>query len=245
MKRAIRDVYDALAEPYAQLRKEGNELAFYKDLLEKPYLYKLLGGVRGKRVLDLGCGTGVHARELTKRGAIVTGIDNSEPSLALARLDSPDLTFVFGDVEKLPFKNSSFDVLLSAMVLGHLPRWDRVLGEVHRVLKRKGIFVFSSYNPFKEVQVKRVHAGEAFRVIEDYFTERTIASEWENGDDSFTITHHHKTYATIIKALIASGFRIVDYEDCKPPKRARTRYPNEYAKTSAMPNFSVWKLVKA
>ncbi|MBT7902783.1 class I SAM-dependent methyltransferase [Candidatus Woesearchaeota archaeon] len=244
MKSQIKKAYDGLAKHYHKLRKEDSSVKFYKEILETPFLLKLVGDVKNKNVLDLGCGPGIHAKILTKKGAKVIGIDNSKESIKLAKTESPKSTFIVGDIEKLQFKSREFDVVFSAMVLGHFKNWTKILNEVNRVLKKDGIFVFSIYNPFKEVLTKVAWEGKEFRIVKNYFDERLIYSEWKNEKKSFTVSHHHKTYATIIKFIMKHGFELVDYEDCKPPKSAEQKYLNKYGETMDLPNFCVWKLKK-
>jgi ubiquinone/menaquinone biosynthesis C-methylase UbiE len=244
MKVQNKKAYNELAGKYLQLRKEETSVKFYKELLETPYLFKMVGDVKGKKILDLGCGPGFHANLLFKKGAKVTGIDNSEESINHAKKESPESKFFIGDIEKLPFPSASFDIVFSAMVIGHMTKWDKIFYEVKRVLKKGGIFVFSNYNPFKEVIIKKEWKGREFNVIENYFDEREIYGQWKDGEKSFTVSHHHKTYGTIIKIILKNGFEILDYEDCKPPKSAKKIYPKKYEETINVPNFSVWKVRK-
>jgi len=244
MKIQVKQAYDGLAEHYLKLRKEDTSVKFYKEILETPYLLKLLGNVKNKEILDLGCGPGVHAKILTKKGAKVTGIDNSSASINLAKIESPGSKFLVGDIEKLPFNSNEFDVVFSAMVIGHLKGWNKLFNEVNRVLKKDGIFVFSIYNPFKEVVIKKEWEGKEFRVIENYFDEKLIYDDWKAENKKFKVSHHHKTYGTIIKTLVKHGFELIDYEDCKPPKSAKKKYPEKYDETINIPNFCVWKLKK-
>lgn len=207
-KLKIKKVYNQLSKDFLKRRKKDSSDKFYKELLETPFLLKLLGDIRNKKVLDLGCGPGVHARILTKKGAHVTGIDYSKQAIILAKLESPQSRFHLGDVENLPLKSMQFDVVLSAMVLGHLSSWNMVLKEVHRVLKKDGIFVFSIFNPFREVISKQTWKGKTFKIIDHYFKERTYYNSWMNKGKKYEISHHHKTYATIIKVLIKHGFEL-------------------------------------
>ncbi|MFH1211923.1 MAG: class I SAM-dependent methyltransferase [Candidatus Woesearchaeota archaeon] len=239
MKKEIKKAYNKLAGEYYELRKKDSKVRFYKEMLETPFLMKLAGVVKSKKILDLGCGPGVHARMLTKMGAKVTGIDNSIASISIARKESPQSEFFVGDIEKLPFASGRFDIVFSAMVIGHLKNWDKTFGEVNRVLRKNGIFVFSVYSPFKEVLSKKKWKGKEFRIIERYFDERLIYDNWEKGDKKYRVSHHHKTYGTIIKTIIRNGFEIVDYEDCKPPKSAKQKYLKAYEETMNIPNFCV------
>ncbi len=75
-----------------------------------------------RRVLDVGCGEGILARELRSRAAHVVGIDSHEPSIERARSSATEdsgLAFAVGDVLSHPFEPESFDAVVSIAALHH------------------------------------------------------------------------------------------------------------------------------
>lgn len=98
----------------------------------------------GERVLDTGCGEGVLAVMLAKRGALVTACDISEPNVERARAYAKEagveVTFLVADSEHLPFTDDSFDVVVSSHVLEHLPDFDKGLRELVRIGKERVVF---------------------------------------------------------------------------------------------------------
>jgi SAM-dependent methyltransferase len=107
--------------------------------------FSQLGDVRGRRVLDLGCGHGMAAIVLARRGAQVTGFELSEGYLAEARLrarvNGAEVCWVQGDAHRLPFADGSFDLLWGNAVLHHL-RLDDAAREVRRVVRPGGKAIF-------------------------------------------------------------------------------------------------------
>lgn len=107
--------------------------------------FSKLGDVAGKRVLDYGCGHGMAAIVLARRGAIVTGFDLSADYVAeahwRAQANEASVNFVQADAHALPFADGSFDAIWGNAVLHHL-NLDVAVGEIRRVLKPGGVAVF-------------------------------------------------------------------------------------------------------
>ena len=111
------------------------------------YAYHLLGEVRGKTVLDYGCGSGDNSVLIANRGAKVIGVDISPELIELAekRLEVHGLNkmaeFRVGSAHELPLEDESIDVVFGMAILHHL---DLSLSakEVFRVLKKGGRAIF-------------------------------------------------------------------------------------------------------
>lgn len=89
-------------------------------------------------IIDIGCGTGLASGPLIENGYHVTGVDPSEPMLAVARERYPEAKWVRGTAEALPVDAASFDVAISAQALHHADA-RTALAEIKRVLRPGGI----------------------------------------------------------------------------------------------------------
>jgi ubiquinone/menaquinone biosynthesis C-methylase UbiE len=96
--------------------------------------------VGDERVLDAGCGNGLHLAELTRRAhrGEVCGMDLSNGMLTAARARS-DAALLVGDAQRLPFVDASFDCVLAMHMLYHVPDRDLAIAEFRRVLRRDGV----------------------------------------------------------------------------------------------------------
>ena len=78
-------------------------------------------GIRGRRVLEVACGTGSHSKILVERGYEVTGVDISDVQIERARGLVPDATFIRADAAQLHFPPGSFDASVCLYALIHMP----------------------------------------------------------------------------------------------------------------------------
>jgi SAM-dependent methyltransferase len=111
--------------------------------------------VAGSELLEIGCGRGGGAAYVARRldARRVVAVDLSPRAVALCRrrFAHPRLSFEVGDAERLPFGDASFDVVLnveSSHCYGH---FDAFLGQVRRVLRPDGHFVYADFRPRQEV----------------------------------------------------------------------------------------------
>jgi 2-polyprenyl-6-hydroxyphenyl methylase/3-demethylubiquinone-9 3-methyltransferase len=108
----------------------------------------IVGDWNGLKVLDLGCAGGFMTEALAERGAEPMGIDPSQGAIAAARAHAAgeglSIPYHTGVGEALPFAEDSFDAVVCVDVLEHVTSLPEVLGEVARVLKPGGWFLFDT-----------------------------------------------------------------------------------------------------
>ncbi|OIO28501.1 hypothetical protein COX86_00445 [Candidatus Micrarchaeota archaeon CG_4_10_14_0_2_um_filter_60_11] len=120
--------------------------------LENEFIGEMFGGVRGKSVLDVATGTGRISVYLAKKGAKVTALDLTPEMMAKAkgkaRRERVKIRFVEGNALRLPFRDDSFDRVISIRFLHLLSRKDerRVIEEMTRVLKPGGLLIIEYNN---------------------------------------------------------------------------------------------------
>jgi SAM-dependent methyltransferase len=120
--------------------------------------------VRGERVLDVGCGTGVLAREAARRvgaGGEVVGLDLNPAMLAVARRRAPEIEWHQGDAGELPFENGAFDVVVSQYALMFFPDPALALREMWRVLAPGGRLAVAVCGPLAQTPGYRALAEVA------------------------------------------------------------------------------------
>jgi ubiquinone/menaquinone biosynthesis C-methylase UbiE len=169
------DTYDKIAKDYSN--------AYFEDKLDLPYIDMFLGKVNkpDQSILDVGCGPGNFTKYMFNKGFKVEGVDLSVGMLDIAKSKVPEAKFTLGDMRKLKYKSGSFDALLVAYSLIHIPS-EEILSTLigfKRVLIKDGIILIIT------------QAGEADRIVDEpflkgekmfinFFTRKRIADYLKN-----------------------------------------------------------------
>lgn len=157
----------ASAEGYDLWACNYDKTLSFLDRLEGNALNMILKCVEGKKVLDLGCGTGRGIKHLYDfKAAEVYGVDVSKKMLEIAKKKFKNAHFLLADSEKLPFEDESFDVITGLFLIVHLGDLKKTFDEAYRVLKKSGIFILSNINQRKPPKLK---IGKAELVIDSFY----------------------------------------------------------------------------
>jgi SAM-dependent methyltransferase len=140
-------------------------------------LVDFAGVAPGRRVLDVGCGTGIVARLAADRGATVTGLDLNEAMLTVARRLRPDLTWQRGDMAAMPLPDAAFDLTVCQSALMFVPDPTAALREMARVTAADGTVAVQlwasadrqrGFRPLAEAVAR--HAGpDSVDLVSTYF----------------------------------------------------------------------------
>jgi len=186
---------------------------------EWPALQALLPDLRGRRVLDLGCGFGWFCRWARNQGAVhIEGIDVSEKMLARARATTADATinYIRADLERLALPASSFDVVYSSLALHYIVDLERLLSKVRQTLVQNGSLVFSVEHPIFTAPAlpgwSSDGAGRKAWPISGYLDEGPRSTDWLTKG----VIKHHRTLATYINLLLGVGFTLTHIEEWGP-----------------------------
>ena len=143
-----------VADGYAEWSKQYDTEAPANPLiaLEEPVVLDVIGDVAGLDVLDAACGTGRYAFRLAEAGARVSGADASEEMLECARGKAREhdtaIGLRAGNLCAVPFADASFDLIVCALALCHVPDLAPAMREFARVLRPGGRVVISDFHPY-------------------------------------------------------------------------------------------------
>lgn len=204
-------------EKYAQMNrsKEGLTAAGEWETLKS-----VLPQLRGKRLLDLGCGYGWHCIYAMDQGcSSVVGVDISTKMLdmAKARTHFEQVEYRCSAIEDTEFTDDSFDVVLSSLTLHYVADFVAVVKKVHNCLKKGGSFIFSVEHPiftsYGTQQWYRDPNGEILHFpVDNYFHEGKRVANFLGED----VVKYHKTLTTYTTGLLSNGFEIQTIVEPQP-----------------------------
>lgn len=244
---AKQNIYDnpTFFEGYQRIRENAVNA---NNLFEIPALFSLLPDLKGKRVLDLGCGFGEHCQRFVDLGAeAVVGLDISEKMLTLAKRDhsNPKITYVNLPMEDLDKIEGNFDLVVSSLAFHYVDDFPEVLTKIHEKLTENGLLVFSQEHP-----INTCHSG-GDRWTRDEDGNRLYANLAHYGlsgerESVWFVDHvkkYHRTFSEVINDMIATGFSIEKMLEPFPSEDLLKVYP-EYADLQHKPDFLLLKARK-
>lgn len=208
-------VYDSLGffERYQQLRRNPISL---NEVIEKPTMLSLLPDLQGKRLLDLGCGTGEHLALYLQAGAkFVMGLDLSQAMLTQAQKNlapfAPHFELQHLSMNQLAqLKTPAFDLITSSFAFHYIEHFPTLIRQIYQKLRPHGLLIFSQEHPITtaHLQGERWQKDEqkqqiAYR-LNHYREEGLRLRNWFQQP----FKTYHRTLATIINNLIETGFVI-------------------------------------
>jgi 2-polyprenyl-3-methyl-5-hydroxy-6-metoxy-1,4-benzoquinol methylase len=218
--------WDAAAESWTDFVRKGKD--FFREELNNPGMFKLMGNVSGLAILDVACGEGYNTRIMARKGARVVGIDLSKRLIEQAKLQEENdrlgidyLVMNSADLTGLPAMR--FDLVTCFMALMDIEEYDRTLCEIARVMKGNGRFLFSITHPCFEYSAD---AGKIEMHL-NYFGMRSTKVPWrmERLVRPFETTSFHRTLTDYSEALHRHGLVIVQILEPRPTRKSVSKFP--------------------
>jgi ubiquinone/menaquinone biosynthesis C-methylase UbiE len=248
-KQKIKEAYNRNAKNWSQKYSLKN---YTHTHIEKPAVLELMGNIKAKKILCIGCGDGEEANLFSQRGARVVAFDISEELIKIAKSKYPDIEFHVGDAENFSIKEE-FDLAYAGFVAHYLPSFKGFLSNTSKLLKREGELIFSIVHPikralgveefndrkYKVLGSSKLKDGSDQRVYGDYLNSRETKIKF--GDD-FESVNYHRTIGEQIREILDSDFELVDFVEPRPIEGAKEEYPGKYEADCKIPEVLIYHL---
>lgn len=226
----------------------------YQKNVISPNLLRWFQDLKGKKVIDVGCGQGFFSRLLTEKGAMVTGIDSGGSLIQIAKSENKHIKFLKADAQNLSFaKAREFDMALCVLSLQNMENLKAVLGEISRVLKPNGKLIAVLNHPaFRIPQSSSWGFDEEnkiqYRRIDSYLSPAKIKIDMHPSEKIkkvYTYSFHH-SIQDYMKALSTSSFAIVKLEEWISHRKSETgpRAKAEDTARKEIPVFMAFEAIK-
>lgn len=242
-KENIKDHWNLIALKYQEKRNISfNDIEYALGYARESEL-NLLGDVKGKKIIELGCGGGENSIILAKKGAICTGVDISFKQLKyaknLAKKHEVKIKLIEGDLENLVMIDDEiFDIAISIFALDWMQDLDAAFKEAYRILKKNGIFVFSIQHPIYNLLGAEDFNPKELKISTNYF-EKHVTFVESTGID---LKVHASKISDIINGLIKIGFDIEKILEPEPLEEDITQEDLEVFKI--VPSTIICKVLK-
>ncbi len=236
-------VYDErdFFETYLQKRNQDNSP---NKTLEEPIVEALLGEVKGKDVLDLGCGDGAFGKLLLDRGArSYHGVDGSQNMISAAKalFQEQQASWEQKTLESFIFQKGKYDLVVSRLVFHYIDQLEPILQGIYQSLRQQGALICSIEHPVITSCYDAYHqeTKRSNWIVDHYFSSGERLNTWIGKD----VIKYHKTIEEYFQLFKAAGFEVSEIRESKPQEILFTEVA-EYQRRMRIPLFMMFKLSK-
>ncbi len=216
-----------------------------------PALIDMAGDIKGKSIVDLGCGLGHNTNDLRQQGADVIGVDQAKNMLDRAQNYYPAIPFIQGDAENLSaLIPKRVDGVIASQVFLTIPSREKIAGifsEVSKILKPNGFFIFTDVHFFRRDEMRdhflELHFPNEFSYFQSGFIYNVILkAPGEEATMEFKDTFWNLSdYMQFIKA---GGFVIEDIAEPKPQENMPEEIKPYFTHYRENPLYIMFRLKK-
>lgn len=203
------NIYDneSFFKEYTSLRESG---VTYNDFVEQPAIKAAISTLKGKSVLDLGCGSGHFAMYCIENGAAnVLGVDISRNMIKMAKQKNKHkkIEYVCMPIEDLELQDQKFDLIISSLAVHYIKDYSNLVKKVSSLLKENGEFIFSTEHPIVTARkgmnnwIKDDKGEKLYWAFDHYQEEGKREQQWYIDG----VIKYHRTISTLVNTLIQHG----------------------------------------
>lgn len=231
----------------------------YSNQIEWKSIKTMKLNLKGKKLLDLGCGTGRFSFLFEEfKPKQVLGIDMSEKMIqigkGIAKERKSIVQFLQSDIENMSnIQDNSFDFIFSSTTLHYIKNLDGIMKEINRILVKEGTCILSVINPVYSACYPIINDNRDFPKDEDWTIRylnkrlRGYVQPWIEYNDKikdFLSYSYHYTMSDYINAIVKSGLQIEELIEPLPPEEWREKNSGRYNAYMDTPIYAIFRIKK-
>lgn len=231
-------VYDNV-QFFENYRARRNRDSSPNNSIERPIFYELLGEMKGKSILDLGCGDAKFGLELLGKGAeSYIGVEGSKRMFdeASRHVNGTTASVYHSKLEDWDFMNSKVDIVVSRLVFHYIKDLHTIFHGIYNQLKEDGKFVFSVQHPLLLSTIESADSSKKRTnwIVDDYFSMGERTEPWIGED----VVKYHRTIEEYFRLLKEAGFKVTDLREGMP-KQENFEQKEDFERRKRIPLFLI------
>ena len=220
-------MYNKYAQEYARVIQDN----IYNANFERPSLLAMLPELKDLKVLDLACGPGAYAEYLLNAGAKVTAVDNSEEMVQIVKTKfGSKINCYLQDIGAgLPHeKDNSYDLVICPLAIHYIENLEVLFHDIARVLRDKGLFVFSTHHTLLDYQSSP--SG-------NYFACELVEEKWDTIGKPVEVKFYRRSLSELFSYIFDAGLSITGFSEGCTTEKVGKISEERYKRLKSTPQF--------
>lgn len=219
------------------------DVSYHRILV--PTIIRLIGDVRNKRIIDVGCGSGYLTAKLATKSLHVVGLDPSREMIKIAKREyghTPGLEFYNLSIEDFSryYSGTQFEVAVSNMSLITIPNLDEALRAISSLLLPNGIFAFNITHPCFWNQYRGYESPDSFQYHIPHAQKGSFIISLDHRGLPSPTTHFHRPLQEYFRSLQEASFTVDKLIEPFPTPEVEKLYPKPWK----VPHFLSLRCIK-
>lgn len=219
------------------------------ELIEIPTIKSMLPDIKGKRILDLGCGNGTMSKYFADNGATyVLALDISKNMIEEAKEKNShtNITYEVLGMEKISKIKDKFDLVFSSLAFHYIEDYNKLTNDINNLLNENGILLFSQEHPNATAPILELGMKNRVEINNNRYY---LLNNYNNlGKRTFLwndceVTKYHRNFEQTINTLIKNNFNILEIKEPSASKEA-IQLIEKYKYQNDRPYFLFIKAIK-
>lgn len=225
---------------YDTMRNDDKKISA-NDLIEIPTIRSMLPDLKDKRILELGCGYGDNCAYFSEcKAKYVLGTDISEHMISIAkeRHSKSNCKFQILAMEDISSIPDKFDLVISSLAFHYVEDFEKLLKDIHKLLKEDGLLIFSQEHPIGTGTILNEACNDSdfinlgnknYYLISDYNINGKRIVDWND----CKVVKYHRNFSYIINTLQKCNYKIEEILEPTPTEeilRKKPKYQNQFDK---------------